>query len=91
MAPDVADVAQHVADGPRKNGSNINSVADVADVADLRGNGGEGIPDFLRRCDHCGQPSRTVEPLSPYDWEGRQVLLHPRCEAPWFDSERARQ
>jgi putative DNA primase/helicase len=49
-------------------------------------NGGEGIPDFLRRCDHCGQPGRTVEPLSPYDWEGRQVLLHPRCEGPWFDS-----
>ena len=89
LTPDVADVAQHVADGARKNGSNIKSVADVADVADLRGNGSEGIPSL--RCDHCGQPSRTVEPLAPYDWEGRQILLHPRCEEPWFDNARARQ
>ena len=51
----------------------------------------DGIPDFLRRCDHCGQPSRTVEPLAPYDCDGRQVLLHPRCEGPWFDSAGTRQ
>ena len=50
----------------------------------------DGIPDFLRRCDHCGQPSRTLEPLSSWDWEGRQILLHGRCEAPWLDRERAR-
>ena len=86
---DVADVAQHVADGPPKNGSNINRVADVADVVDLRGKGGEVTPS--PRCDHCGQPSRTVEPLAPYDCDGRQVLLHPRCEGPWFDSAGTRQ
>jgi hypothetical protein len=86
---DVADVAQHVADGSPKNGSNINRVADVADVADLRANGGEDIPIFLRRCDHCGQPGRPIEPLSPYDCDGREILLHLRCEAPWFDKTRA--
>ena len=47
----------------------------------------DGIPDFLRRCDHCGQPSRTVEPLLPWDWEGRKILLHGRCETPWLESE----
>ena len=51
----------------------------------------DGIPDFLRRCDHCGQPSRTVEPLLPWDWEGRKILLHGRCETPWLESERTRQ
>jgi hypothetical protein len=42
-------------------------------------------------CSHCGSAGRPVEPLSPYDWEGRQVHLHTRCEAAWFDSERTRQ
>ena len=46
------------------------------------------IPLFLRRCLHCGQPSRRLEPLSPWDWEGRQIMLHGRCEAPWLESER---
>jgi hypothetical protein len=49
----------------------------------------DGIPDFARHCDHCGQPGRTVEPLSRWNWEGRQILLHPRCEAPWVDGQMA--
>ena len=54
-------------------------------------NGGEGVPGFLRRCNHCGQPGRTIEPLSPYDWGGREILLHPRCEESWFDTHTDRQ
>ena len=59
---------------------------------------GLSIPDFLlrkptdlnggtgHRCDHCGVPGAT----GSWDWPGRPdgVWLHPRCEGPWFDSER---
>ena len=46
--------------------------------ADL--NGGTG-----HRCDHCGLPGASGQ----WDWQGRpdRIWLHPRCEAPWFDSE----
>ena len=39
-----------------------------------------------RRCDHCGFPGASGQ----WDWPGRPdgIWLHPRCEAPWFDSER---
>jgi len=47
----------------------------------------DDIPDFLRRCDHCGHPARPADPLAAYDWSGRPdgVRLHARCEALWFD------
>jgi hypothetical protein len=89
--PYVADVALHVADGVRKNGNNLNAVADVADVADFRGNGGDDVPEFLRRCDHCGQPATSADPLNPYDWSnGRTVRLHHRCEGPFYDDPSSR-
>jgi putative DNA primase/helicase len=45
------------------------------------------IPEFCRRCDHCGQPGTRADPLHPWDWPGRPdgIRLHGRCEAPWFD------
>jgi hypothetical protein len=47
-----------------------------------------GIPEGLRRCDHCGQLGTVADPLSPWDWPGRPagVRLHGRCEAPWMES-----
>jgi hypothetical protein len=50
----------------------------------------EDFPDFLRRCDHCGQPATGADPLTSYDWKGRPdgVRLHQRCEEHWFDSFR---
>jgi putative DNA primase/helicase len=49
-----------------------------------------GIPDALRRCDHCGQPGTAADPLSPWDWpiSPDGVRLHQRCQAPWFDTKR---
>jgi hypothetical protein len=48
---------------------------------------GNGAADG--RCDYCGQLGRASEPLNSWDWAGRPdgILLHHRCEAPWFDSE----
>jgi Protein of unknown function (DUF3631) len=50
----------------------------------------EDFPDFLRRCDHCGQLATAADPLTSYDWKGRPdgVRLHQRCEEHWFDSFR---
>jgi len=77
------------------------NTSDVADVADLAAMGratkpADDIPDFLlrqpdpnggsgHRCDHCGALGATGR----WDWPGRPdgIWLHPRCEAPWFDSE----
>jgi AAA domain len=44
-----------------------------------------GIPEGLRRCDHCGQPGTAADPLSPWDCPGRPdgVRLHARCEESW--------
>ena len=50
------------------------------------------IPLALRRCNRCGRPATATDPLNPYDWPGVPagvVLLHARCEAPWFDSRGA--
>jgi putative DNA primase/helicase len=42
-----------------------------------------------RLCDHCGGGETPANPLNPWDWPGRPggILLHRRCEEPWFDSE----
>src|SRR5262249_42812597 len=34
------------------------------------------------RCDQCGQPATSADPLHPWDWPGRPdgILLHRRCE-----------
>jgi Protein of unknown function (DUF3631) len=39
------------------------------------------------RCDHCGQPATSADPLHPWDWPGRPdgIWLHSRCEAAWID------
>ena len=29
--------------------------------------------------------------MLPWDWEGRKILLHGRCETPWLESERTWQ
>src|SRR5262245_35338582 len=82
------------------------SVADVAAVAGYRGDDFPDLPECLRRspnghggeghppapserCDHCGRVGATER----YDWPGRPdgIILHPACEAPWFDSEGGRQ
>jgi Protein of unknown function (DUF3631) len=53
----------------------------------------EDFPDFLRRCDHCGQPATPADPLHGWDWPGRPdgIRLHSRCEAPWFDGHKRRR
>jgi AAA domain len=52
-----------------------------------------GIPDSLRRCDHCGQSGTPADPLHPYDWPGRPdgIRLHGRCEEPWHDAHHPRE
>src|SRR5262249_33649127 len=100
VAP-AADVVAPVAASRGRNAGNINAVADVADVADLAAMGratkpADDIPDFLlrqpdpnggsgHRCDHCG----ALGAAGRWSWPGRPdgIWLHPRCEAPWFDSE----
>jgi hypothetical protein len=44
-------------------------------------------PHLVTRCDHCGQPATSADPLHPWDWPGRPdgIWLHSRCEAAWFD------
>jgi hypothetical protein len=41
----------------------------------------------LHRCDYCGS---QLGDLNAWDWPpdnpSRTVWLHPRCEAPWYDS-----
>jgi putative DNA primase/helicase len=39
------------------------------------------------RCDHCGQPATSADPLHPWDWPGRPdgIWLHSRCEAAWVN------
>jgi putative DNA primase/helicase len=46
-----------------------------------------GIPEPLRRCDHCGQSATRADPLNPWDWPGRPdgIRLHRRCETPFHD------
>ena len=43
-------------------------------------------------CDHCGQVLRLGDNGRAWNWSGRPdgILLHARCEAPWFDCEGAR-
>jgi len=47
------------------------------------------IPVPKHRCDHCGSATGITY---PYDWPGRPdgILLHRRCEAPWFDNFNSR-
>jgi hypothetical protein len=57
-------------------------------------NGVESKPDDnngyigSRLCDHCGGHETLVDRLTAYDWAGYPdgILLHHRCEGPWFDS-----
>jgi hypothetical protein len=53
-----------------------------ADPGSARTANGNGAGDH--RCHHCGQPGASGH----WDWLGRPggIWLHPRCEAPWFDS-----
>jgi putative DNA primase/helicase len=39
------------------------------------------------RCNQCGQPATSADPLHPWDWPGRPdgILLHRRCEQAWID------
>jgi putative DNA primase/helicase len=99
---DFRSVQEEVLHGS-KNGRLSHSHAGLHACTDRKaGNGGEGhsdqeiappdadlgIPEGLRRCDHCGQPGTAADPLSPWDWPGRPagVRLHGRCEAPWMES-----
>jgi hypothetical protein len=43
-------------------------------------------------CDHCGQILRRGDSGQAWNWPGRPdgILLHARCETPWFDSEASR-
>jgi Protein of unknown function (DUF3631) len=79
---DVADVAD-VAGGPKaRKGNDLKSVAAVAHVADIS-------REDDRRCDHCGQPSTSADPLHRWNWDGRPdgILVHSRCEELWHDAE----
>jgi len=42
----------------------------------------DGIPDDLLRCQHCGKPG-----AKRWDWNGRAVYLHERCEHAWADQQ----
>src|SRR5262249_26794226 len=47
--------AEATSQGRSANGGNGNTLADL------------GIPDSLRRCDHCGQSGAPADPLRPWD------------------------
>jgi hypothetical protein len=76
----VADVAK-AAKAIKEN--DLKAVAAVAHVADISRWDG-------RRCDHCGQPATSADPLHSWDWDERPdgILLHSRCEEPWHDAGR---
>jgi hypothetical protein len=81
-APSVSgDVSDTATQKPNEN----NDVSDVSDVSHLAAMG-EVVQAAL--CDHCGRPGRPTEPLNPWDDDGREVLLHPRCEVPWQGGRR---
>jgi hypothetical protein len=72
--------AEATTQGRSANGGNGNALADL------------GIPDSLRRCDHCGQSGAPADPLRPWDWPSRPdgIRLHGRCEEPWHDAHHSR-
>jgi Protein of unknown function (DUF3631) len=74
-----------------KTGNLFNNHAGLDGWTDRKAeNGAKGQidQDAPRRCDHCGHAGRASDPLNGWDWPGRPagILLHQRCEAPWFDS-----
>jgi putative DNA primase/helicase len=72
-----------------KQENDVSSLSESCAPEDRRADDGLGIPAFLRRCDHCGQPATPTEPLTRWDWSGRPdgVRLHKRCEETWFDTQ----
>jgi hypothetical protein len=39
-------------------------------------------------CAYCRRGPGINNPVELWDWNGREVSLHPRCQAPWADWER---
>ena len=79
--PHPRTIQQLRGDAQRKGGCEV----DQAELGD--------IPEFLRRppprrCDHCGSQFGA---MNPWDWPDRPdgIWLHPRCEKPWFESEKS--
>jgi hypothetical protein len=62
--------------------------SDCCGVAVEKGGGGldgtNGGP-WPRVCEHCGAPERLDAPVQPYDIDGREYLLHPRCQKDWLE------
>ena len=48
-------------------------------------------PNGRRSCAYCRRGPGINNPLELWDWNGREVSLHPRCQAPWVDGERQAQ
>jgi hypothetical protein len=95
------DVTNVTASNGARKAHKIGTVTAVTDVTLLAGSRRPpddypDMPGFLRRpqpepvvrCSHCGQPATPADPLNPYEHDGREVRLHTRCEAPWFDTAR---
>jgi hypothetical protein len=45
-------------------------------------------PNRRRYCAYCRRGPGINNPVELWDWNGREVSLHPRCQAPWADWER---
>jgi hypothetical protein len=87
---DFRSVAEPSGDGSKNSNLSYSHAGSDASTDRNGGNGAKGQidQDAPRRCDHCGHPGRASDPLNGWDWPGRPagILLHQRCEAPWFDS-----
>ena len=75
-------------------GGNAGITDVITDVTDVTGesrssvatNGAGPIPTILHRCDYCGGQFGDMNSWNwPPDRPIRQILLHHRCEQPWWD------
>ncbi len=46
--------------------------------------GAEDIPEFLRRCTHCGAPAGADDPVQEVHSDNREAWLHRGCQMAWF-------
>jgi Family of unknown function (DUF5906) len=78
-SPSAAAGARVCREGDSEPLTSLTSLTGKSPVAE------KGLRKSGHRCDHCGSAIGT---MSNWDWPGRPdgIWLHPRCEAPWSDS-----
>jgi len=66
-----------------------NRRASVNDLSAILRHPSAAPAEHARFCDYCRRGPGINHPVELWDWNGRKVALHPRCEVPWADRERA--